>query len=195
MQQFRDDVEKLYNDAQVLVGLYRYINDVDEGLTLSQIHNPETGKPFAKWRPNRKGKEPNEIIAAYLKTLPQLPLSLVLADDLTFKLIPDMKSVFDVVYYALTKFVSFPTDLPIGYGDKTGMPFAKSTTTFLFGTGTDRNTAIIPNAKKYATEKIPVTIPIEKYRRKRMNGRVNLVVKILVYKKRHPFSFHAFHDI
>jgi len=126
VQQFRDDAETLYNDAQVLVGLYRYINDADEGLTLSQINNPETRKLFAKWRPNYKGKEQNEIIAAYLKTLPQLPLSLVLAGDLTFKLIPDMKSVFDVAYYALAKFVSFPTDLPIGYGDKTGMAFCEA---------------------------------------------------------------------
>lgn len=153
LQRFQDDLEKLYNDTQVLTNLYRYMSSDDSEFTLSQIHDPKTRKIFAKWHPSGKGTEQNEMIAAYLKTLPQFPLSLVLGDDLSFKLVPDIKSVFDVAYYALAKFVSFPTDLPIGYGDKTGMAFCEACGNIFIRHGNRQKYCDNPECKKIRNRK------------------------------------------
>ncbi len=79
---------------------------------------------------------------------------------------PDFHSVFDAARFALSQYVSIPTDYPIAYADRVGVATCECCGRYSSRTETVRNTVTIQNVKRNETAENPALLITEKYRKK-----------------------------
>ena len=60
-------------------------------------------------------------ISAYLNEMSGVTMKLGLDENGELKVMPDFHSVFDAARFALSQYVSIPTDYPIAYADRVGV--------------------------------------------------------------------------
>ena len=93
-------------------------------------------------------------------------MKLELDENGELKVMPDFHSVFDAARFALSQYVSIPTDYPIAYADRVGVATVSAAVVCSSKTETARNTVTIQNVKRNETAENPALHIAERYRKK-----------------------------
>ena len=102
VKEMRDDLEKLYRDTLVVLMFKKCLEQLDVSAELAQI----------TW---------TNKLSAYLNEMSGVTMKLGLDENGELKVMPDFHSVFDAARFALSQYVSIPTDYPIAYADRVGV--------------------------------------------------------------------------
>ena len=105
-------------------------------------------------------------ISAYLNKMNGVTMKLELDENGELKVMPDFHSVFDAARFALSQYVSIPTDYPIAYADRVGVATVSAAVVCSSKTETARNTVTIQNVKRNETAENPALLIAERYRKK-----------------------------
>lgn len=113
----REDLESLYRDTLVILMFKKCLERLDVSTDLAQITWTNEFADFNSF-PMQKhlGK-----ISAYLNKMSGVTMKLGLDENGELKVMPDFHSVFDTARFALSQYVSIPTDYPIAYADRVGV--------------------------------------------------------------------------
>ena len=113
----RKDLESLYRDTLVILMFKKCLERLDVSTDLAQITWTNEFADFNSF-PMQKhlGK-----ISAYLNKMSGVTMKLGLDENGELKVMPDFHSVFDAARFALSQYVSIPTDYPIAYADRVGV--------------------------------------------------------------------------
>ncbi len=113
----RKDLESLYRDTLVIFMFKKCLERLDVSTDLAQITWTNEFADFNSF-PMQKhlGK-----ISAYLNKMSGVTIKLELDENGELKVMPDFHSVFDAARFALSQYVSIPTDYPIAYADRVGV--------------------------------------------------------------------------
>lgn len=113
----RKDLESLYRDTLVILMFKKCLERLDVSTDLAQITWTNEFADFNSF-PMQKhlGK-----ISAYLDKMSGVTMKLELDENGELKVMPDFHSVFDAARFALSQYVSIPTDYPIAYADRVGV--------------------------------------------------------------------------
>ena len=113
----RKDLENLYQDTLVIMMFKKCLERLDVSTDLAQITWTNEFADFNSF-PMQKhfGK-----ISAYLNEMSGVTINLELNENSGLKVMPDFHSAFDATRFALSQYVSIPTDSPIAYADRVGV--------------------------------------------------------------------------
>ena len=93
-------------------------------------------------------------------------MKLGLDENGELKVMPDFHSVFDTARFALSQYVSIPTDYPLLMPTVWALPLVSAVAVCSSKTETARNTVTIQNAKRNETAENPALLIAERYRKK-----------------------------
>ena len=158
----REDLESLYRDTLVILMFKKCLERLDVSTDLAQITWTNEFADFNSF-PMQKhlGK-----ISAYLNKMSGVTMKLGLDENGELKVMPDFHSVFDAARFALSQYVSIPTDYPIAYADRVGVATCECCGRLFIKTETARNTVTIQNVKRNETAENPAQLITGKYRKK-----------------------------
>lgn len=158
----REDLESLYRDTLVILMFKKCLERLDVSTDLAQITWTNEFADFNSF-PMQKhlGK-----ISAYLNKMSGVTMKLGLDENGELKVMPDFHSVFDAARFALSQYVSIPTDYPIAYADRVALPPVSAVAVCSSKMETARNTVTIQNVKRNETAENPALLIAERYRKK-----------------------------
>lgn len=117
VKEMRDDLEKLYHDTLVILMFKKCLDQLDISDDLAQITWTNEFADFNSFPPRTY----LDKISAYLNKINGVTMKLGLDENRELKVMPDFHSVFDAARFALSQYVSIPTDYPIAYADRMGV--------------------------------------------------------------------------
>lgn len=105
-------------------------------------------------------------ISAYLNKMSGVTMKLGLDENGELKVMPDFHSVFDAARFALSQYVSIPTDYPIAYADRVGVATCECCGRLFIKNGNRQKYCDNPECKKNETVENPALLIAERYRKK-----------------------------
>lgn len=161
----REDLESLYRDTLVILMFKKCLERLDVSTDLAQITWTNEFADFNSF-PMQKhlGK-----ISAYLNKMSGVTMKLELDENGELKVMPDFHSVFDAARFALSQYVSIPTDYPIAYADRVGVATCECCSRLFIKNGNRQKYCDNPECKKERNRRKSRTA----YRRKIQEERDN----------------------
>lgn len=158
----RKDLESLYRDTLVILMFKKCLERLDVSTDLAQITWTNEFADFNSF-PMQKhlGK-----ISAYLNKMSGVTMKLELNENGELKVMPDFHSVFDAARFALSQYVSIPTDYPIAYADRVGVATCECCGRLFIKNGNRQKYCDNPECKKNETVENPALLIAERYRKK-----------------------------
>lgn len=158
----RKDLESLYRDTLVILMFKKCLERLDVSTDLAQITWTNEFADFNSF-PMQKhlGK-----ISAYLNKMSGVTMKLGLDENGELKVMPDFHSVFDAARFALSQYVSIPTDYPIAYADRVGVATCECCGRLFIKNGNRQKYCDIQNVKKNETAENLALLIAERYRKK-----------------------------
>ena len=158
----RKDLESLYRDTLVILMFKKCLERLDVSTDLAQITWTNEFADFNSF-PMQKhlGK-----ISAYLNKMSGVTMKLGLDENGELKVMPDFHSVFDAARFALSQYVSIPTDYPIAYADRVGVATCECCGRLFIKNGNRQKYCDNPECKRNETEENPALHITERYRKK-----------------------------
>lgn len=121
VRRMREDLEKLYRDTLVILMFKKCLDQLDISEDLARITWTDEFVNFNTLPLNAHLPK----ISAYLNKMNGVTMKLDLDENGEMKILPDFHSVFDAARFALSQYVSIPTDYPIAYGERVGVATCK----------------------------------------------------------------------
>ena len=140
----REDLESLYRDTLVILMFKKCLERLDVSTDLAQITWTNEFADFNSF-PMQKhlGK-----ISAYLNKMSGVTMKLGMDENGELKVMPDFHSVFDAARFALSQYVSIPTDYPIAYADRVGVATCECCSRLFIKNGNRQKYCDNPECKK-----------------------------------------------
>lgn len=119
------DLAALYDDTMVVLGIRSLLESDELGAKkfFSSVQSPEKKELFQKWESEEPEQRPR-LIDNYMPTLPKFTMGLQ-RDEKTgaLMLLPEVTSVIEAAYYALSRFVAVNAGAIDDWGGKTSIAF------------------------------------------------------------------------